>query len=1329
VKNIEDAYPLSPMQQGMLFHTLHAPQSGVDIEQLICGLHEDLNVSAFKRSWQQVVERHPVLRTSFCWSGVNEPLQEVHRHVTLPIVEQDWRGVASWQQEKLLEAYLQTDRQRGFELTEAPLMRLALFRLASADYQLIWSFHHALLDGRSFPIVLKELFAFYEAFCQEQELQIQLPHPYRDYIDWLGLQDFSKAQSFWQRTLNGFSAPTPLMVDRAYQTKSDQESGYGKQGIRLPETLTQALQSMAQQHQITLNTLVQGAWALLLSRYSGEEDVVFGATRACRRSTVKGAESMVGVFINTLPVRVRLSRQRLLLPWLKELRAAWLAIRDYEHTPLVKIQGWSDIPSGKPLFESIVLFENYVLNSTMRRTESEPHSGLGGTWENREFRLLEQTNYPLAVAAYLEPELLLQIAYARCRFNDTTIARMLGHLRTLLDSMVANPEQRLSDLPLLTEAERLTLLVEWNHTQTNSPQDACIHHLFEAQVERTPDAVAVVFEDSVLTYRELNCRANQLAHHLNQLGVGSEVLVGICVERSFEMVVGLLGILKAGGAYVPLDPEYPKSRLAFMLHDSRAPILLTQKRLIECLPQSVAKVVYLDADWKQISLLCDQNPASQVIAENLAYVIYTSGSTGQPKGVMVPHRGICNHLLWMQAAFKLTEVDRVLQKSSLSFDVSVFELFWPLLAGLRVIVAKPGGHLDSAYLVKLIAEQKLTFLHAVPSMLEVLLEEEEIDTCNCLRYVTSGGETLSSDLKERLCARMEAQLYNAYGPTEASIGVIYGKCQRGSNQGIVPIGVPIANTQIYLLDSALQPQPIGVPGELHIGGVGLARGYLNQPELTALRFIPNPYSTGTPTGYSKQPGARLYKTGDLGRYLPDGNIEFLGRIDHQVKIRGFRIELGEISAALSQHQAVRQNVVLVREDIPGNKHLVAYVVTNQSQPPTTSELRNFLFELLPNYMVPSMFVMLDALPLTPNGKVDVGALPVPDQQRPDLERAFVAPRDTVELKLTQIWSDILGIHTIGVKDNFFDLGGHSLLAVRLFAQIKKIFGKELPLATLFQAATVEQIASILAQSVGAAPWSSLVAIQPSGSKPPLFCVHEVDGNILFYRDLASYLGSEQPVYGLQAQGMDGKHVPHTRLEDMAARYIREIRTVQPEGPYFLGGFSMGGMVAFEMAQQLISEGQKVAMLALFDTCAPGGIKPLPVHAWVSRHLAKFLRLEPKEKLTYIQKQLADRFYPDKRQPLPEAHHKSPLQDAHEQASRDYVPQVYPDSAILFRASELLKDWLEWCLVDPQLGWGSLIAGGLELHQVPGNHFSMFDEPNVRVLAEKLRASLSSLYVT
>jgi len=860
------------------------------------------------------------------------------------------------------------------------------------------------------------------------------------------------------------------------------------------------------------------------------------------------------------------------------------------------------------------------------------------------------------------------------------------------------------------------MLGVWNNIQTDNKDILCIHQIVEAQVKRTPDAIAVVFENKQLTYRQLNQQANQLAHHLRDLGVKPEVLVGICLERSLEMIVGILGILKAGGAYVPLDPAYPVERLAFILSDTQAGVILTQEQLLESLPLHGVQVC-LDSDWEVIAQKSQENLVDGATASNLVYAIYTSGSTGQPKGVMISHRGICNQLGWRQATFPLTEVDRVLLTISFSFDPSVWQIFWPLSFGAQLFIARPGGHQDSTYLVKLIDTQQITVIALVPSMLRLLLEEKELDACNCLRHITCGGESLPVELLERFFARLNLDnvLHNAYGPTEASIDASFWTCKRGTDRGIAPIGRPITNTQIYILDFDLQPVLGGEPGELHIGGIGLARGYLNRPDLTANKFIPNPFS--------REPSQRLYKTGDLARYLPDGNIEFLGRIDHQVKLRGFRIELEEIEAALSQHPSIQQSVVMVREDIPGEKRLVAYVVLNQKQTPTIDELRHLLKQHLPDYMVPSAFILLDALKLTPNGKVDRLALPPPDQKRTAPQKV-VTPRNTLELQLTKIWEEVLEIQPIGIRDNFFDdLAGNSLNAVRLFRKIEKSFGKQLSLTTLFLAPTVEQLASVLQQSVESKPWSPLVTIQTGGDRPPFFGIHCGHGGVITYYSLARNLGPEYPVYGLQPQGLDEKQVPFLRIEDMATNYIREIRTVQSEGPYFLGGFSMGGKVAFEMAQQLHAQGQKVSVLTLFDTLGPQWLKSLPVDTRFSRHLGNLLRLQPKEKLTYLKQKLVRRFYSNHSHHLSQAHHISSLRQALERADKDYVAQVYPGRAIIFRAKEPLEGWLDWCSLDPQLGWGKLVAGGLEIYEVPGNHLNMFNEPNVQILAEKLKAYL------
>ena len=564
----------------------------------------------------------------------------------------------------------------------------------------------------------------------------------------------------------------------------------------------------------------------------------------------------------------------------------------------------------------------------------------------------------------------------------------------------------------------------------------------------------MVFEEQQLTYQQLNQRANQLAHYLRTLGVKPEVLVGLCLERSLEMVVGLLGILKAGGAYVPLDPAYPQERLAFMLEDARVAVLIQQQK-VQRLPEHKARVVFLDADWQAIAQHSEENFVGGVTIDNLAYVIYTSGSTGKSKGVMNTHHGLCNRLLWMQDVYRLTAAECVLHKTPFSFDVSIWELFWPLLSGAQLVVARPSGHKDSAYLVKLITEQQITTLHFVPTMLQVFLEEQGLEACGCLKRVICSGDALPFELQKRFFARLKAELHNLYGPTEAAIDVTFWACQHQSTQQIVPIGRPIANTQIYLLDTQLQPIPIGVPGELHIGGAPLARGYLNRPELTTEKFIANPFS--------KQPGERLYKTGDLARYRLDGNIEFLGRIDHQVKIRGFRIELGEIEFLLSQHRAVREAVVLAQEEETSNKYLVAYVVPKQESAPSISELRSLLREKLPEYMLPSAFVMLDTLPLLPNGKVDRKALPAAQRYRPELETAYQAPQTETERLIATVWQEKLQVEKVGIHDNFFDLGGHSLLVIQIHSKLREIFEQELSIVHLFKYPTINSLAKYLSQ--------------------------------------------------------------------------------------------------------------------------------------------------------------------------------------------------------------------------------------------------------------------------
>ena len=899
----EDLYPLSPIQEGVLFHSLYEPQSDVYFRQFSVTMYGTLDVDAFMQAWQQVIKRHPILRTSFHWAELEKPLQAVHKHAELPLEQHDWRHLPTGEQLEQLQAFLKSNQARGLDLSTPPLMRLAIIRLAEDEYQVVWTYHNLLLDGWSKSLVVQEVLAFYHAHSQAQSISLPRSRSYRDYIAWLRRQDLSNAETFWREMLAGFSVPTPLLMGLK-DVNPLGTTGYNEQKLRLPANVTEELKTLARQHQLTLNTIAQGAWALVLSRYSGEDDIVFGITVSGRPADLAGVESMVGPFINTLPVRVNVDWDADLLPWLRDLQARQLEVRQYEFSPLAQVQGWSEV-RGKALFESIFVFENYPFDAEAGQ-------------RNEDLRItnvqsIEQTNYPLTAGAEPGPELLLHLSHDEARLSQQTIKQMLDHWANLLTGIAADPRRLLDELPFLTNDEQQKLLVEVNNTTTAYPSDKCLHQLFEEQVTRTPHEVAAVFAEEKVTYAQLNAQANQLAHHLKDLGVGPEVLVGICMERSIEMLVALLGVLKAGGAYVPLDPDYPRDRLAFMLKDSGVRLLLTQQRLLTRLPDHEAQVLALDDGSQQTANASIENPDRDVAADNLAYLIYTSGSTGKPKGVMISHRSVCNHLVWMQRAFPLSVKDCVPLKYSFSFDVCVLECFWPLLAGARLVIGRPGGHQDIDYLVQLMAEHKVTSIDVVPSLLEALLENPKFASNTSLRRITCGGEALPIELQQRFFTQTIAELHNMYGPTEATIGSTFWTCQRSAEQRSVSIGLPISNTQVYVLDARQRLVPVGVPGELYIGGVGLARGYLNRPELTATSFIPNPFDT--------EHGTRLYRTGDLARYLSDGNIEFLGRVDEQVKIRGFRIELGEIESTLKQHPAVQEAVVLAKEIAPAKRQV------------------------------------------------------------------------------------------------------------------------------------------------------------------------------------------------------------------------------------------------------------------------------------------------------------------------------------------------------------------------------------------------------------------------
>lgn len=1138
--------------------------------------------------------------------------------------------------------------------------------------------------------------------------------------------------TYWQGQLAGTLPILELPSDRPRANQSFQSA---KWTLNFPSALTAALKSLGQQADSNLFITLLAAFKVLLHRYTAEEDIIVASTTAPKLLDQNRE-------LNTLILRTDLSNNPSFKELLSRVRQTTLAANAHSDVPfkqlITSLQQDGTLSQALP-FQ--VMFKFQEATSTQQP--------LGQAINLVETKLSVDLTLVLQEAA---EGLQGYFEYNKNLFEEATISRITSNFQTLLKGIVNNPNQDIYNLPLLATEERKILLEQWNNTQTEYPKDACIHQLFEGIVEQMPEAVAVVSGDVVLTYQELNAKANQLAHYLRKLGVKPDVLVAICAERSVEMIVGFLGVLKAGGAYIPLDPAYPHERRAYKLQDAQAPIILTQESLVDLLPDHNSQLVQLDADWEIIAQESQENLSHETTPEHLAYVIYTSGSTGKPKGVMITHKGLVNHSVAIAKQYNITACDRVLQFSSMSFDIIVEELFPSFISGAAVIL-RPEDIVSSINnFLQFTQQQHITVLNTPTAFWHELVNglasvKESLPAS--VRLVVVGGEKAShaTYLTWLKLVGNYPRWLNTYGPTETTVtATIYDPLENPEADKIrteIPIGRPIDNAQIYILDRCMQPVPIGVSGEMYIGGAGLGRGYLNRPDLTETKFIPNPLSN--------QPEARIYKTGDTVRYLSDGNIEFIGRIDFQVKIRGFRIELGEIEAALEQHPSVQQTVVIAREDVAGEKRLVAYIILNQKAKIKSLELRSFLQNRLPDYMIPTAFVMLETLPMTPNGKVDRRALPEPKLVGIGTEREIIEPRNLLEFQLTEIWQEVLGIKPIGIKDNFFELGGNSLLVMRLIAKINEKFGKNLSLATLFETATIEQLAILLDTQGESAPWRSLVTLQPNGSKPPFFCVHEILGNAIYCQRLLRYL-PDQPLYGLQPPGLDGRQTPFTQIKEMAAHYIKEMKTIQAVGPYFIGGYSFGGFVAYEIAQQLQAQGEKVALLALFDTPTGEYHKRLPLR-WFLYQIKQifrnglnsiFAKAKAKSQARWNQNSLhkaevqqsanwvnADfsevtkTLHLDAKNSMDQNIER--VTKANLQAMADYVPQVYSGPVTLFRA--ILERTNQGWYLDPQLGWGNLVAKGLDVQEISSLHIKLFDEPQVEQVAEKLKLCLEKAQAT
>lgn len=1315
--------PLSFAQQRLWFLEQLEPNTPLYNVPFALKLRGKLNTRALFDGIRHIVSRHEALRTNF--GTQNTPVQWVRAAQEVPVSSFDLRRLDQAQQRAELQRSMELEARRPFDLGAGALMRAGLWTLAEEEHVLFFCLHHIVCDEWSLQLLLRELGELYNAFIEGGASPLpDLPIQYGDYTlwqrDWLQGAVLANKLAYWKKRLQ--DVPPRLNLGRERLLSGESHEG-GREELELPQALCDQLRELSRRQGVTMYMTLLAAFKALLQRWTAQTDIAIG-TPMSGRGRIE-TENLIGFFVNTLVLRTDLSGDPTFVELLQRVRET--ALEAYEH---------QDLP-----------FEKLVEELHPQRSRSKvPLVNVVFAWEHPpeqacvlrglQVELLDvdtgTSKFDLTwVVRELGTGIRLCVEYARAALDRPAVAALLAQWQTLLQSVVANPDQRISALPLASLVEKQRAIVDWNQTRREFPGDASLAALFGEQVRQAPDALAVRYGESQLTYDQLNRRSNRVANLLRRHGAGRDSLVALCVERGCDLIVGMLGIIKAGGAYVPIDPRYPQERQRFMLEDSQATILLTHQRWQGQLPSSKATVLCLDTmtEADETELL------PQGSADDLAYVIYTSGSTGSPKGVLVPQRAVIR-LVCGTDYVQLNPNECVAQASNACFDAATFEIWGALLNGSALVGLSRDTMLHPKQLAAELARNGITTLFVTTALFNQIASEAP-EAFGSITHLLFGGEAVDPKWVARVLAhRPPKRLLHVYGPTEGTTFASWHWVQEvADDTRTIPIGRPIANTQLYVLDGAMAPVPAGVPGEIYVGGPGVARGYLNHPDLTRERFVPDPFGA--------EESERLYRTGDLARYRSDGSIEFLGRLDGQVKIRGYRVELTEVQAALNAHKSVRESAVVACDnDSTAGRRLVAYVVFHDGRKSgEMGELRQFLKERLPPYMLPSIWVHLDRLPLNPNGKVDVKALPPPETGRIETTEKFVSPRTEVERKLTQLWSQVLQVEPVGVKDDFFDLGGHSLLAVQLFGAIEKEFGTKLPLSALFQAPTVEQLAQLLHQEAEVA-WNIFAEIQPEGSKAPLFWVHSLGGDgggaFFYYRKLSQLLGPDQPSLGIRSP-----QEPFKSIERMAEFYVKELVKFQPQGPYYLGGFCFGGLVAFEMARQLRDCGKEVGLLVLLESVAPGMVKwewsakalwalCTNVQNWIgdlSTQNPEELLGRIRRKLTLVFKRIRERFSsapasgPSRLGDLIDIaeYPKDYLHyaQAHWEALLQYQPKPYAGHITLFRA----KKQPLFC-VDPALGWEKLAREGVAVNVIPGTHEKMLQEPNVQILAAELRACLA-----
>ena len=1289
-----------------------------------------LDNNILEESIQAVVNRHESLRTTFSVEdGLPVQIVKATEKVSHQLI--DLRADADPEETAL--SIILDEIQTPFDLESGPLLRTHLFRLHSEDHIFLLNMHHIISDGWSMGVFWRELGLFFDEITKKSiNYPAPLPIQYADFTLWQldqisdqGQNDYAP-EKYWLKEIDNI----PFAEITADYPRPSNYSYSGKYEIlELGPTLTSQLQRFSQQENVTLFMTLFAVYQILFSRLTGQKDFGIGTFTANR--TREELEGLIGFFVNTLVIRANLLGRPSFREVLKRVRDKVLSAFEYQEYSFEKLVGNlqpTRDPSRTPFFQTTFLLQN--------TPAVELHLS---DLEVSNFSLVnESSKFDLSFVVYQnQSQLVVYLNYNPRLFKAQTIKRIADNYYQLLSNLVNDPAQSVWSVPILNLNLWQKMLIEWNADQSQFPESTCIPDLFEKWVEQTPHQICVVLNNEQITYAELNQQANYLAKELIGYGVCADIPVLICLERSIELIIGILAVLKAGGAYVVLDHTFPPERLEYLANDSGARLLIASDRFLDLF--SNVDLPIIDFDW-QTNLANSQkisNPYRSIDADNLAYIMYTSGSTGNPKGVMISHRNVIGFLY----GYKDVTLDgphRIgTTVAPFNFDTSVEEIFATLCFGGTLHILLPEHSTDVKYFAEYLLKNKITTAYIVPDFLVGVAEnlKRHKSELKLKTLITGLAPKTEKTLQSFRDLSPNLRILNAYGPTEVTYGATAYEFVEMTNPDLdVPIGLPFPNYETYIVDKNIQPVPVGVVGELLIGGVGISRGYLNQSDLTAEKFIPDPFS--------QKPGGRLYRSGDLARYQEDGNIEFLGRSDFQVKIRGYRIELGEIEAALGANLSVHKSVVMIREDTPHDKRIIAYVMFKSGQSATITELRECLRKTLPSYMMPNYFVFVDEFPLMLNGKIDRRSLLNTNHHPEKPESKYSSPRDDLDRQMVHIWEKVLKVKPIGIDDDFFELGGHSIMAVRIFSIIEKQIGKKIPLATLFEAPQIQSLTNLIRKENWEPNWTSLVPIRVGGSHPPLFCIAPIGGNVLTYRDLVVHLSPEQPCYALRSQGWYDEAPPFSNLKDMAAHYIGEIRNFQPEGPYYLCGSSFGGMVAFEMAQQMRSEGLEIGLIALFDTSGPGYPRHLPEITRLQRmknrqkqrfasHWRNLNSPGWEHKLKYLQERgraFFKRIYWSiritvEKTLIQKRRNIRQVVEANLKAVHSYEPQDYEGKITLFRASNQPPDIYS----DATLGWGKLVSGPLEIHEIEGYHGSLVSDPQAKNLAAVLSKCLEQAY--